>query len=141
MKTKFDFEHICYITKTENGLDWPLSDKKMNQGVYQIWFNGVVIKNGCWGEGTAKGINKRISSYRSVINYLEDFRSGAKRKNGSFNTVDLLDQRLKVGERAEMRAVSLPDTKEGEEGLPWKVDLYLIENYFKDKHKDTIWLI
>jgi hypothetical protein len=113
----------------------------MNQGVYQIWFNGVVIKNGCWGEGVTKGINSRISKYRTIINYLDEFRAGEKTKNGSFNTVDLLDQRLKVGERAELRAVQLPDTKEGEEGLPWKVDLYLIENYFKDKHKDTIWLI
>ena len=62
---KFNFQHICYITKTPSGLDWPLTDKVMNQGVYQLWYNGVVIKNGCWGEGTTKRINKRISSYRS----------------------------------------------------------------------------
>jgi len=40
-----------------------------------------------------------------------------------------------------MKAVALPDTKEGAEGLPWKVDLYMIEEHFKNKHKDTIWLI
>ena len=138
---KFNFQHICYITKTPSGLDWPLTDKVMNQGVYQLWYNGEVIKNGCWGEGTTKRINKRISGYRSVINNLEGFRDGSKKKNGSFNTVDLIDKRLKVGERVEMRAVALPDNIIGEDGLPWKVDLYLIEDYFKNKHKDTIWLI
>jgi hypothetical protein len=138
---KFNFEHICYITKTENGLDWPLSDKKMNQGVYQLWYKGEVIKNGCWGEGNTKSINSRISAYRSVINNLEGFRNGTKKKNGSFNTVDLIDKRLQVGEKVEMKAVALPDTKEGAEGLPWKVDLYMIEEHFKNKHKDTIWLI
>jgi len=138
---KFNFEHICYITKTKNGLDWPLSDKKMNQGVYQLWYKGEVIKNGCWGEGNTKSINSRISAYRSVINNLEGFRNGTKKKNGSFNTVDLIDKRLQVGEKVEMKAVALPDTKEGAEGLPWKVDLYMIEEHFKNKHKDTIWLI
>ena len=136
----FDFQHICYITKTLSGLVWPLTDKIMNQGVYQLWYNGVVIKNGCWGEGKTKRINNRISGYRNVINNLEGFRDGTKKKNGSFNTVDLIDKRLKVGEIVEMRAVALPDNKDGEDGLPWKVDLYLIEDYFKNKHKDTIWL-
>jgi hypothetical protein len=136
----FDFQHICYITKTPSGLVWPLTDKIMNQGVYQLWYNGVVIKNGCWGEGKTKRINNRISGYRNVINNLEGFRDGTKKKNGSFNTVDLIDKRLKVGEVVEMRAVALPDNKDGEDGLPWKVDLYLIEDHFKNKHKDTIWL-
>ena len=141
----FNWVEVSVIRKTSQGLEWPLVSKELRkeflQGVYQLLYNGEVIKNGCFGEGTNKTINRRISAYRSMIKILSDVRTGRKAKNGSFNTVDLLDKNLKVGEEVIMRAIKLPNNKIDENGLPWKVDLYELENALKQQHKDTIWLI
>lgn len=136
---------VTVIKKTAQGLEWPLVSKDLRkeflQGVYQLLYKGVVVKNGCFGEGVNKTINRRISNYRSMIKVLSEVRLGNKPKNGSFKTVDVLDKNLKVGEEIIMKALKLPNTKVDKNGLPWKVDLYELENILKQQHKDTIWLI
>lgn len=146
MLTSLELEWIDVIevTKTREGLDWPIVSPELNtnlrQGVYQILLDGKVIKNGCFGEGMSKGINSRFSQYRSMINRLDLVREGHLSRNGSFKTIDLLDSRLKVGDKVQVRAAGLPDDIVIN-NLPWKVDLYAIEAYLKELHKDTIWLI
>ena len=140
----FTWAEVCTIIKTENGIEWPLVSKELNQkfqqGLYQLIYEGKVIKNGCFGEGKTKKINMRIAAYRNMINSLNKTRMGLKGKNGSFKTIDVLDKNLKVGDKVIMRAIALPDTKLDKNNVPWKVDLYALEDFLKNKHKDTIWL-
>ncbi len=141
---ELDWIKVITVTMKDDKLDWPLVNKKLaktlRQGVYQLRYNGVVVKNGCFGEGVTKGINRRINSYRNMSKYLNEVRAGTKQKNGSFNTINILDERLVSGDTVEVYAVSLPDDIIIN-NLPWKVDLYAIEAYLKELHKDTIWLI
>ena len=141
---ELDWVDVIEATKTTVGLDWPIVSPELNnklrQGVYQILLDGRVIKNGCFGEGISKGINSRFSQYRSMINRLELVREGHLKTNGSFKTIDLLDLNLSPGDTVQVRAAGLPDNIIIN-NLPWKVDLYAIEAYLKELHKDTIWLI
>ena len=141
---KFDWVDVLEITKTEDGVNFPIVDSKLNselqQGVYQFIYKDTVIKNGCFGEGMTKGIKKRFSVYRSMVNTLELVREGRLSKNGSFKTIHLLDLNLSPGDTVQVRAAGLPANK-FIDGIPWKVDLYAIEAYLKELHKDTIWLI
>ena len=75
-----------------------------------------------------------------MINRLELVREGHLKTNGSFKTIDLLDLNLSPGDTVQVRAAGLPDNIIIN-NLPWKVDLYAIEAYLKELHKDTIWLI
>lgn len=139
----FEWVDVLEITKTEEGLNFPIVDSKLNselqQGVYQLLYKDAVIKNGCFGEGMSKGIKKRFSVYRSMVNKLDLVREGSLCKNGSFKTIDLLDSRLKVGDKVQVRAAGLPANK-FIDNIPWKVDLYTLEAYLKELNKDTIWL-
>lgn len=142
--SNLDWIKVTTVTIKDDKLDWPLVSKKLaktfRQGVYQLRYNGVVIKNGCFGEGVTKGINRRFSDYRYMSKNLNEVRAGIKQKNGSFNTINILDERLVLGDTVEVYAVSFPDDIIIN-NLPWKVDLYAIEANLKELHKDTIWLI
>ena len=139
-----DWIKVTTVTMKDDKLDWPLVNKKLaktfRQGVYQLRYNGVVVKNGCFGEGVTKGINRRFSNYRYMSKNLNEVRAGSKHKNGSFKTINILDERLVLGDTVGVYAVSFPDDIIIN-NLPWKVDLYAIEAYLKELHKDTIWLI
>jgi hypothetical protein len=140
----FDWVDVLEITKTEEGLNCPIVDSKLNkelrQGVYQLIYKDAVIKNGCFGEGMSKGVKSRFNGYRSMINRLDIARQDVSKRNGSYNTINLLDLKLIPGDTVQVRAVGFPDDT-FIDNLPWKVDLYVIEAYLKELHKDTIWLI
>jgi hypothetical protein len=75
-----------------------------------------------------------------MINRLDIARQDVSKRNGSYNTINLLDLKLIPGDTVQVRAVGFPDDT-FIDNLPWKVDLYVIEAYLKELHKDTIWLI
>ena len=146
MISSLDLEWIdvVEITRGWTRLHLPLVkpelNRKLRQGVYQMLYKGAVIKNGCFGEGIGKGISKRFNQYRSTISRLDLIRNGTLSKNGSFKTIHLLDLKLSPGETVQVRSARVPDDM-FINNLPWKVDLYAIEAYLKELHKDTIWLI
>lgn len=135
---------VTTIKKHETRIEWPLVKKKLakqlKQGVYQLIYNNKIIKIGIFGEGNTKSINTRISAYRSVIKSLTEIRNGEKAKNGSFNTIDVLDKRINVGDEIIMKVLKAPKDKIIN-GWLYKADLYHIEKDLKNKHKDTIWLL
>ena len=135
--------NVAVIQKHKAGIKWSLAEKtlakQLKQGLYLLVYRDKVVKVGIFGEGNTKSINHRISAYRSVIKGLDEIRSGKKAKNGSFNTIDVLDKRLNVGDEVIMKVVKAPDDIEND-GWPYKVDLYALEKYLKDKYKDTLWL-
>lgn len=142
---QLQWQVVGQVTKVNNKMEWPLLSKEVDQqfkqGLYQLIYNGEVIKNGCFGEGLAKGIKSRMGQYRSASNRLDEMRAGTASKNGSYLTNDYLQTRLKEGDTVILQAVALPDNVVDENGFPWKVDLYALENQLKELHKDTIWLI
>jgi hypothetical protein len=138
---------VSTIKKSKTGIEWPLVSKeilkkhfKNKAGLYQLIYNGDVIKNGIFGEGKTKNINIRISAYRSISKSLDKIRNGILAKNGSYLTVDTLEKRLNVGDEVTMIACVVSDDKMDEFGVIWKVDLYKMEEDLKSKHKNTIWL-
>ena len=141
---ELDWVDVVEVTQGRSRLDWPIVKSELNsrlrQGVYQLIYKDAVIKNGCFGEGISKGINSRFGQYRSMINRLDLVREGHLKRNGSFKTIHLLDLNLSPGDTVQVRAAGLPDNIIIN-NLPWKVDLYAIEAYLKELHKDTIWLI
>ena len=139
---------VSTIKKSKTGIEWPLISKeilkkhfKNKAGLYQLIYNGDVIKNGIFGEGKTKNINIRISAYRNISKSLDKIRKGILSKNGSYLTVDTLEKRLNVGDEVTMVACVVPDDKIDEFGVTWKVDLYKMEEDLKSKHKNTIWLL
>ena len=143
----FNWIEVSVIKKTENGIEWPLIPKEIRKkyfknktGLYQLIYNGKVIKNGVFGDGKTKNINTRISAYRNASKVLDKMRNGTSSTNGSYLTIDTLEKKLNLGDKVTMIACTLPDNKIID-GLPWKIDLYQLEEHLKNKHKDTIWLI
>lgn len=146
---QLQWEKIIDITKTPSGLFWPECPKEFamlyKQGVYRILVQddeGVVRvrKNGIYGEGKRKGVNNRISQYRSANNNLLEWRKGNKKDNGSFKTCDILDKNLKNGQKAVMISAKLPDNWVNDTGFPCKIDLYEIEYDLKQQTLEEIWL-
>ena len=146
---QLEWVRVIEITKTPSGLIWGQCPKEIaslyKQGVYRILVKDDedvvrVRKNGIYGEGKKKGINNRISQYRSATNNLLEWRKGNKAHNGSFNTCDILDKKLKNGQKAVMISAKLPDNWVNDNGLPCKIDLYEIEYDLKQQTLEEIWL-
>lgn len=146
---QLQWEKIIDITKTPSGLFWPECPREFStlykQGVYRILvrdeeLHARVRKNGIYGEGKTKGISKRISQYRSATNNLFEWRKGNKKDNGSFKTCDILDKKLKNGEKAVLISAKLPDNWTNDKGFPCKIDLYEIEYDLKQQTLEEIWL-
>jgi hypothetical protein len=146
---QLEWVKVIEITKTPSGLHWgqcPLEISTLyKQGVYRLLVQDIehivrVRKNGIYGEGKSKGINKRISQYRSATNNLLEWRKGNKKDNGSFKTCDILDKKLKNGEKAVMISAKLPDNWINDNGFPCKIDLYEIEYDLKQQTLEEIWL-
>ena len=144
-----DWKKVIEITKTPSGLHWGTPAVEISslfkQGVYRILVqdkdgHAYVRKNGIYGEGKTKGINNRISQYRSATNNLLEWRKGKKAQNGSFKTCDTLDKKLTNGQKAVMISARLDDNWINEKGFPCKIDLYEIEYDLKQETLQEIWL-
>jgi hypothetical protein len=124
-----------YITKIEEGkLEVPPVSKEniIKRGLYTLVYKGKVIKVGCFGEGVFSNNKTRFSSYRNMGMNLVPV-------NGSYKTMKVLNENLKVGEKVEVIFKKLP-TDVYMDGFWWKVDLYREEDELKKEFKDSLWL-
>ena len=123
------------IKKIKEGyIDVPIIEKKnsIKRGLYLLIYQDQVIKVGVFGEGVNSNSKSRFSAYRSKG---KDITPG----NGSYKTMKVLNEKLKVGEHIDVAFKSLPEDIELN-GYKWKVDLYHEEDKLKNKFKNTLWL-
>ena len=123
------------ITKVDEGLiDVPIvkKDNIIKRGLYTLTFKGKVIKVGIYGEGVNSNNYTRFAAYR---NKGKDITPG----NGSYKTMKLINENLKVGDEIKVDWIELPGDIELN-GYMWKVDLYHEEDKLKNKHQKTLWL-
>ena len=124
-----------YITKIEEGkLEVPQIPKEniIKRGLYTLVYKGKVIKVGCFGEGIFSNNKTIFSSYRNMGMNLVPV-------NGSYKTMKVLNENLKIGEKVEVIFKKLP-TDVYMDGFWWKVDLYREEEKLKKEFKDSLWL-
>jgi len=125
-----------YITKIEEGkLEVPQISKEniIRRGLYTLVYKGKVIKVGCFGEGVISNNKTRFNSYRTIG------KNVIPTANGSYKTMKVLNENLKVGEKVEVIFKKLP-TDIYMDGFWWKVDLYREEDELKKEYKDSLWL-
>lgn len=123
------------ITKIEEGyLDVPLVSKEnlIERGLYTLTYKDKVVKVGCYGEGVNSNNYTRFAAYR---NKGKDITPG----NGSYKTMKVLNENLKVGDTVEVTFIELPKDRYID-GYWWKVDLYAEEQKLKNQYSDTLWL-
>ena len=126
------------IKKINEGyIDVPIIPKKniIRRGLYIFLLlpREIVIKVGIYGEGVKSNNKTRFAVYRSKGKNIVP-------GNGSYKTMKLLNERLKIGDEVEVIFHKLPEDKIID-GLKWKVDLYDYENKLKEKYKETLWLM
>ena len=126
------------IKKINDGyIDVPIISKEdiIERGLYIFLLlpQKIVIKVGIYGEGVKSTNKSRFQMYRSVGKNMGPI------DNGSYKTIKLLNERLKIGDEIEVLFYKLPEDKIID-GLKWKVDLYDYENKLKEKYKETLWL-
>jgi hypothetical protein len=125
-----------YITKIGEGiLEVPQISKEniIKRGLYTLVYKGKVIKVGCFGEGVTSNNKTRFNSYRTIG------KNVIPTANGSYKTMKVLNENLKVGEKVEVIFKKLP-TDIYMDGFWWKVDLYHEEDKLKKEYKDSLWL-
>ena len=123
------------ITKEGEGLiDVPLISQEniIKRGLYTLTYKGKVIKVGCFGEGVNSNNKTRFASYRSMGLWIAP-------GNGSYKTIKILNEKLKIGDQVEVTFIPLPEDIY-QDGYWWKVDLYKEEEKLKTQYKDTLWL-
>lgn len=132
----FDLEKI-----NPNFINIPKVSKLHNlrRGIYMWIYKGEVIKVGIFGEGTKSNASTRYAGYRSVNKNIEKYKNKDNKNNGSVVPILTLIDRLLVGEKIEVIFKEVPENKIID-GYPYKVDLYQLEENYKQKHKDTLWL-
>ena len=134
-------ENHIFIKKTgEYQIDVPTVENILNQGLYIMVYNGKVRKVGIFGEGVSSTNRTRFQSYKSMgKNLFEYISNPTKKQNGSFKTIKVLNEKLEIGEKVEVRFKELPKYKYMD-GHRWKVDLYYEEEKLKQAYKNTLWL-
>ena len=134
-------ENKIFIKKIEEyQIDVPIIKNILNQGLYIMVYKGKVRKVGIFGEGVSSTNYTRFNSYRSMGKKLFEYISNpTKKQNGSFTTIKVLNEKLEIGEKVEVRFKELPKYKYME-GYRWKVDLYHEEEKLKQTYKNTLWL-
>jgi hypothetical protein len=113
---------------------------KYKAGVYQWIYQGAVVKVGIFGEGISSNAYSRYSTYRSVGKALHSYLSTNKKQNGSVKPMKVLNEKLKQGESVEVHICKVPEELRSIDGLLYRVDLYALEESYKSKNKETLWL-
>lgn len=111
----------------------------LRRGIYMWLYKGTVIKVGIFGEGTKSNASTRYASYRSVNKNIKKYLNRDNKNNGSVVPILTLINKLLVGEKIEVVFKEIPENKIID-GYPYKVDLYQLEENYKQKYKDTLWL-
>ena len=140
---KFKFEKVFDLVKKGNyEILVPDLPKKFQfrKGIYFFIHQNIVRKVGLFGNGVKSGSNTRYSTYRTVGKDLLKYIDGTKKSNGSVKSMKTLCEKINIGEKVEVQFVELTDKIFYINGLPPEVSLPTLEQYFKDKHQDTLWL-
>jgi len=143
MDSILDFKKAFSIRKEKNfSIVVPKLPEKFNHkaGIYQWVYKGKVIKVGIFGEGVSSSAYSRYASYRSVGKTLFSFTSTTKTRNGSVKPMEVLNKKLKQGDRVEVHICRVPEETLTIGGIPYKVDLYILEEFYKNKNRETLWL-
>ena len=134
---------VFHLTKIEEGLiDVPILPEDLNykSGIYFLVYKGTVVKVGLFGKGVGSNAMSRFNNYRSMgKNYLK-YLDNKKAQNGSYLTIKALSDNLNIGEQVEVYFVPYSIEQKEIDGIPIMVDLPTIEDKFKSKCKDTLWL-
>jgi len=143
MNSILQFEKAFSLTKQE---DFLIAVPKLPQefkykaGVYQWMYKGRVVKVGIFGEGVYSSAYSRYSTYRSVGKALHSYLSTNKKQNGSVKPMKVLNEKLQQGESVEVYICKVPEELRSIDGLLYRVDLYALEESYKSKNKETLWL-
>jgi hypothetical protein len=143
MDSILQFEKAFSLTKQE---DFLIAVPKLPQefkykaGVYQWRYRGRVVKVGIFGEGVHSSAYSRYSTYRSVGKALYSYLSTNKKQNGSVKPMKVLNEKLQQGESVEVHICKVPEELRNIDGLLYRVDLYALEEFYKNKNKQTLWL-
>ena len=116
------------------------SNLEVDTGVYLWYYKNKVVKVGIFGEGVSSNSYTRYSTYRSVGKNLYGYLHEGKRWNGSVVPMKLLNENLEIGEEVKVYFAQTPSGTTWKDGLPYKVDLYILEEYYKNLYKETLWL-
>ncbi len=128
-KISSHFINIPKVSKTHN----------LRRGIYMWLYKGKVIKVGIFGEGTKSNAYTRYASYRSVNKNIKKYLNKDNKNNGSVVPIITLINKLLVGEKIEVVFKEVPENRIID-NYPYKVDLYQLEENYKQKYKDTLWL-
>lgn len=113
---------------------------KHKAGIYQWTYKGKVVKIGIFGEGITSNAYSRYATYRSVGKSLQGYLFENKKQNGSVKPMKVLNEKLQQGESVEVHICKVSEELLNLNGLPYRVDLYALEEFYKNKNKETLWL-
>ena len=88
---------VLTVTKTSNGLVWPIALAKYKRAIYYIVFKNILIK-----VGQTKNFYKRSGAYRTEAKKLNENIEPSN--NGSPITVYKLNELMGIGDTAEIYA-------------------------------------
>lgn len=140
---KFEFKKVFYLIKDGNfEIKVPKLPEEFiyKNGVYLWIYQNKVRKVGIFGEGIKSTSNTRFAMYRTVGKNLWKYIQNILKSNGSVKPLKTLTEKLEVGEQVEVQFVKLPSEGKYINGLPYRLDLYELEEYFKNQHKESLWL-
>tara|TARA_B100000424_G_scaffold218471_1_gene176818 strand:- start:47 stop:463 length:417 start_codon:yes stop_codon:yes gene_type:complete len=119
-----NYNKILTVTKTPEGLVWPVSTTP-KRCIYYIIFNNILVKI-----GQTKNFNKRSNSYRVEAKKLNLNQKASN--NGSVATVYKLNELMNVGQTAEIYAWFVESKKHYElhngKRVPITVNMLKLEN-------------
>jgi len=104
----------------------------IQRGVYIMVVKGKIRKVGIFGEGVGSNSRSRFAAYRSK-------GKNIKPGNGSYKTMKILDENLKVGDEVEVRFQKMPEDII-KDGIVYSANLYIMEKLLKNKYKKSLWL-
>ena len=140
---ELNFQNVFKIKKErEYKLYVPilLENQIFKLGIYLWKYKGKVIKVGIFGEGVNSNSKTRYATYRTAGRNLYGYIFKNLTPNGSVKPMRVLNKKMKTGEKIEVEFAQIPNKVIWKDNLPFKVDLYALEEYYKQKYKDTLWL-
>ena len=129
-----NYNKILTVTKTPEGLVWPVSTTP-KRCIYYIIFNNILVKI-----GQTKNFNKRSNSYRVEAKKLNLNQKASN--NGSVATVYKLNELMNVGDTAEIYAWFVKPKKQYEvhdgRRVPITVNMFDLEKLERDRLKPLL---
>ena len=139
----FEFKTVFHLEKTKDEeILVPSVPKEFlfKNGVYLWIYQNKVRKVGIFGEGVTSNSKSRYATYKTVGKNLWKYLSKINKPNGSVKPLQTLCEKIKIGEKIEVQFVKLPSKIKYISGLPYRLDLYTLEEYFKNIHRENLWL-